>query len=204
MPCASLGCRAARDRRATQGRLTTSGWPATQPSQPALQEDVPLPAKGPSRTRLETHSLETRPGGASWRRRSDCWPVGDPNPRCHSTLSAPFRYARRRVAVWAALPLGPERTVLVRSTSSGSVGGTATRPWACSPAWPALPLGPERTVSVRSTSSGSVRACSPYVHHRVAVWAALPLGPERAAPRGRHCHSGLDVPFRYARRRVAV
>ena len=43
------------------------------------------------------------------------------------SVRACCRYARRRVAVWAALPPGPERTVSVRSTSSGSVRGTATR-----------------------------------------------------------------------------
>ena len=48
-----------------------------------------------------------------------------------------------------------EGVLPVRSTSSGSVGGTATRPRACSSMWLALPLGPERTVLVRSTSSGS-------------------------------------------------
>ena len=196
MPCASLGFRAARDRRATQGRLIASGWPAVQPSRPALQEDVPLPAKGPSRTRLETHSLETRPGGAPWHRRSDCWLVGHPNPHCHSALSVQ--------PPGPALPLGPERTVSVRSTSSGSVR-------ACSPyvhhrvaVWAALPLGPERAAPRGRHCHSGLSAPFRYVRRRVSVWSALPLGPGRAAPRGRHCHSALDAPFWYARRRVAV
>ena len=37
-----------------------------------------------------------------------------------------------------------EGVLPVRSTSSGSVGGTATRARACSSMWLALPLGPER------------------------------------------------------------
>mgnify|MGYP000037444846 CR=1 FL=1 len=45
-----------------------------------------------------------------------------------------------------ALPLGPERTVLVRSTSSGSVGGAAPYVHHQVAVWAALPLGPERTV----------------------------------------------------------
>ena len=117
---------------------------------------------------------------------------GPPLPRAqgHRESARHLRYARRRVAVWGR--------AAVHSTSSGNVVGTATRPWTYSSVWRALPLGPERTVLVRSTSSGSVRACSPCVRRRVAVWAALPLGPERAVPCGGHCHSGLDVPFRYA------
>ena len=71
---------------------------------------------------------------------------------CHSGPGVPFWYVRRRVAVWVALPrtfttkwqcgrhchsgpsvpfalpLGPGRTASVRSTSSGSVSRTATRP----------------------------------------------------------------------------
>ena len=52
---------------------------------------------------------------------------------------------------------------------------------------PALPLGPERTVLVRSTSSGSVGGTA-----------------TRARAYRSHCHSGLGVPPRYARRQVAV
>ena len=49
-----------------------------------------------------------------------------------------------------------EGVLPVRSTSSGSVVGTATRARACSSVWAALPLGPER-----AAPSGS-------------VWVALP------------------------------
>ena len=128
-----------------------------------MQEDVPLPAKGPSRTRLETHSLETRPGGAPWHRRSDCWLVGHPNPHCHSALSAPFRYARRRVAVWVALPLGPERAA-PRGRHCHS--GPSAPSWYVRrrvAVWVALPLGPERAV--------------PCVHRRVAVHTVLRTPP---------------------------
>ena len=55
---------------------------------------------------------------------------------------------------------------------------------------PALPLGPERTVLVRQC--------------RVAVWVALPRTFTTKWQCGRHCHSGLGVPPRYARRQVAV
>ena len=44
------------------------------------------------------------------------------------------------------LPLGPERTVLVRSMSSGSVGGAAPYVHHQVAVWAALPLGPRRTV----------------------------------------------------------
>ena len=95
----------------------------------------------------------------------------------------------------ATRPLGPGRTVLVRSTSSGSVR-------ACSPyaqrrvaAWVALPLGPERAAPRGRHCHSALSAPSRYARRRVAVWSALPLGPERAAPRGRHCHSSLDAPF---------
>ena len=71
---------------------------------------------------------------------------------CHSALIVPMRHARCRVAVYGAplstlttewqcethchsttnvpdaLPLGPDRTVSVRSTPGGSVRCTATRP----------------------------------------------------------------------------
>ena len=104
----------------------------------------------------------------------------------------------------AARPFGPERTVLVRSTSSGSVR-------ACSPyarrrvaVWAALPLGPERAAPRGRHCHSALSAPSWYARRRVAVWAALPLGPERAVPCGWHCHSALSVPFWYARRRVAV
>ena len=75
-----------------------------------------------------------------------------PGQHCHSPLGVPIRHARRRVAVYGALsgtltnewqcelhchlplgvpdalPLGPDRTVSVRSMPSGSESGTATRP----------------------------------------------------------------------------
>ena len=121
-------------------------------------------------------------------------------PHCHSPPSVPV-----------ALPLAPERSNTVRSTSSGSVRRTATRPRAfrCGTLgieWQCTELCP-----VRSTSSGSVRSAARYAHPRVAVWGALPLAPQRTgrtATRPRafqhgtltaewqctaYCHSPLNV-----------
>ena len=53
---------------------------------------------------------------------------------CHSALSVPI-----------ALPLGLDRTDLVRSRPFGSPGRTATWPRACPDPIPSLPLGIDRT-----------------------------------------------------------
>ena len=121
-------------------------------------------------------------------------------PHCHSMSSVPRRhdqgrvavhltlpldgertgwYVQVRVAVRRSLPLGIERTVLVRPGASGSASGTpggewqyishchsavnvpggashtATRHRAYRAAHPTLPLGIERTETARSGASGS-------------------------------------------------
>ena len=53
---------------------------------------------------------------------------------CHSTLIVPIRYARRRVAVRAALPLDPERAVPYvhhRVAVYGVLPSTLTNEWQC-------------------------------------------------------------------------
>ena len=92
------------------------------------------------------------PVGPLANRRDGCGFGVRPGQHCHSPLNVPIRYARRRVAVYGALPstldaewqceshchstpnvpdalpLGPDRTDTVRSMSSGSEKRTATRP----------------------------------------------------------------------------
>ena len=74
------------------------------------------------------------------------------------------------------LPLGPERTVLVRSTSSGSVGGAAPCVHHRVAVWAALPLGPGRTVRT------ATRARAYRLGTLDVKWQCES-----------HCHSGLSV-----------
>ena len=78
--------------------------------------DTPLEVRS-RRVRLsvrngDTHSRHTRRLSTSQTHKA-----GHPSPHCHSTSSVPV-----------ALPLGLERSAAVRSTPSGSVRLTATRP----------------------------------------------------------------------------
>ena len=106
--------------------------------------------------------------------------VDDPHWTARRTLplggERTGRHVQGRVAVPPSLPLGIERTVSVRSGSSGSASGTIRVEWQC------------------------VR----YVQGRVAVRLTLPLGGERAGRRAVHCHSTSSVPHWYVQRRVAV
>ena len=67
------------------------------------------------------------------------------------------------------LPLGPERTVLVRSMSSGSVGGAAPYVHHRVAVWAALPLGPGRAVPCGWHCHSGPSVPFWYVQRRVAV-----------------------------------
>ena len=67
------------------------------------------------------------------------------------------------------LPLGPERTVLGRSTSSGSVGGAAPCVHHRVAVWAALPLGPGRAVPCGRHCHSGPSVPFWYVQRRVAV-----------------------------------
>ena len=106
-----------------------------------------------------------------------------------------------RSSVPVALPLGPERSNTVRSTSSGSVRSSA---WYAHPrvaVWGALPLAPERSgrtaTRPRTFQHGTL----------TAEWQCTEHCPVRSPPSGRvrrtatrppafqsHCHSPLNVP----------
>ena len=69
----------------------------------------------------------------------------------------------------AALPLGPERTVSVRSTSSGSVRACSSYARRRVAVWAALPLGPERAAPRGRHCHSALSAPSWYARRRVAV-----------------------------------
>ena len=134
-------------------------------------------------------SVQSRAGGTATRARAYRfgtfnveWQCGR---HCHSALSVQSRAgstATRARAYRSHCHSGLGRTASVRSTSSGSVGGTATRARACSPVRVALPLGPGRTVLVRSTSSGSVGGAAPCARRQVAAHTYVSSRQAQAPP----------------------
>ena len=121
-----------------------------------------------------------------------------------------------RVAVQSSLPLGIERTVSVRSGSSGSASGTFVVEWQCvshcHSVVSVLSGAPYTATRHRACRIGTFRGewqCVRYDQGRVAVRLTLPLGGERT---WRHAQGrvavlagrdGLRTRSRYADWRVA-
>ena len=132
-------------------------------------------SKGPENAPTEAHSpmrsWAPRGGGDRAPR------AGGPPPsrtRGHREPARHLRYVRRRVAVWAALPLGHERAIL-RGRHCHSGLDVPFRYARCRVAvWSALPLGPERAAPRSRHCHSGLDAPSWYVRRRVAVWVALP------------------------------
>ena len=113
----------------------------------------------------------------SWRGRS--------SSHCHSALDVPLRYARCHLAVWMALPLGPERTTTVRSPSSGSVSSALRRP---RPRWPGTsgPAGVGALAGVRGRDrKRSLSGCQRPRNERTR-WASDIAFPVQSIARSAH------------------
>ena len=100
-----------------------------------------------------------------------------------------------------SLPLGGERTALVRSGPSGSASGTFVVEWQCvshcHSVVSVLSGAPYTATRHRAYRIGTIRAewqCVRYDQGRVAVQLTLPLGGERAGQCVSHCHSVVSVP----------
>ena len=116
-----------------------------------------------------------------------------------------------RVAVPPSLPLGIERTVSVRSGSSGSTSGTFRVEWQCDShchsVVSVLGSAPYTATRRRACRIGTFRGewqCDQYARERAAARRILPLGGERTGQRVPHCHSASSVPHWHVQRRVAV
>ena len=120
-----------------------------------------------------------------------------------------------RVAVQSSLPLGIERTVLVRSGSSGSASGTFRVEWQCDSHCHSVVsvLGsvPYTATRHRAYRIGTIRGewqCDQYARERAAARPTLPLGIERTAlarseASGSAGRDGLRTRSRHADWRVA-
>ena len=172
----------ARRRAAARG-LTRAGLPVridarprrsvSNPRSPGTQAGYPARASPPA----ESSSL----CGAArvWMRHACSLLIA----HCSSGGSLKLRHvlalAQRLLACGSpgpTLPLGPERTASVRSTSSGSVGGAAPYVHHQVAVWAALPLGPRRTVRT-ATRARAYRLGTFNVEWQCES----------------HCHSGLSV-----------
>ena len=119
--------------------------------------------------------------------------TGQRRPHCHSTSSAPKRYAQARVAV------PPTRDCTLRAE------------WQRHPHCHSMSSVPRRYAqarvavrTVRSGPSGSATRTGLHAQGRVAVPPTLPLDVERTGQRHPHCHSTSSAPKRYAQGQVAV
>ena len=139
------------------------------------------------------------------------------------------RRVQGRVAVPPSLPLGIERTVLVRSGSSGSASGTFRVEWQCDShchsVVSVLGSAPYTATRRRAYRIGTFRGewqCDQYARERAAARPTLPLGIERTVSVrsgssgsatgtfgvewqcGSHCHSLVNVQGLSVQCRVAV
>ena len=137
------------------------------PPSPGLGPAISRDAGGPSRAGVAARRI-----AQSLRR--------GPSPDAPRSLIAQAAARLRHVLALASrllargspgpiLPLGPERTVLVRSTSSGSVGGAAPCVHHRVAVWAALPLGPGRAVPCGWHCHSDPSVPFWYVQRRVAV-----------------------------------
>ena len=179
-PSPGLGPATSRDA----GGPSRAGVAARRIVQPPWRGPSPGTPRSLTAHRSSDSSLEARPSvGVA--------PAGPWIARTHTaTRSRAYRFGTFDVK-WQCGWRCP-----VRSPPSGSVGSTATRPWACSPVWAALPLGAERTVLVRSTSSGSVGGAAPCARRQAAVQHIYLSSRQAQAPlakRGLRDESPLEL-----------
>ena len=115
--------------------------------------------------------------------------AGQRSAHCHSASSVPHWHDQGRVAVPPSLPLGVERTVSVRSGSSGSASGTFGGEWQCNShchsVVSVLGGAPYTATWRRACRIGTIRGewqCDRYDQDRVAVLA----GRDGLRTRSRH------------------
>ena len=121
--------------------------------------------------------------------------VDDPHLTARRTLplggERAGRHVQGRVAVPPSLPLGIERTVSVRSGSSGSASGTFGGEWQCDSHCHSVvsvlggaPYTATRHRACRIGTFGGEWQCVRYVQRRVAVLAGTDSGPAAVTPIG--------------------
>ena len=167
---------ARRRAAAWKSRVPVSrcAWGTARPRRPVSGSRSPGTQAGhPARASPPAESSSLRGATRTRMRHARSLPIAQATARLRHVLALASRLLARG-SPGPTLPLGAERTVLVRSTSSGSVGGAAPYVHHRVAVWAALPLGPGRAVPCGRHCHSGPSVPFWYVRRQVAVWVALP------------------------------